>query len=411
MAIKINGVTVVDDSRVGDLVRLNVSSTAADAVAIAGGMDVTKDLQIGGNLSVTGTITGSITGTAPNWSTARTVTFAGGDVTGAFTIDGSADVPNIALTIEPNSIALGTDTTGNYVATVSDGIPGVQTGTSGLTIVAAAGEGTAATISHADTSTVANLSSDSSGSTFIQDISFTFDDFGHVTAASVATATALTSQSTDFGNFAIATDSGYTWGVLNTNTTQSADTVSDTLTVVNGAGIDLYASTVAGTDAIKIEHADTSTLTGAQGTAGIASFTIDGLGHITAVTTATYLTAEVDTLQAVTTRGNTTDTAVLITNITESTSVDTGALQVDGGVGINKNLYVGGDLDVTGTLTLNSTGAVKMPVGTTLQQPTGIMGQLRFNSETGSFEGFNGVVWGAIGGGDPYPLTFSMLGL
>jgi hypothetical protein len=54
--------------------------------------------------------------TASKWHTARTVTFAGGDVTGSFSIDGSADVPNIALTIEANSIALGTDTTGNYVA-------------------------------------------------------------------------------------------------------------------------------------------------------------------------------------------------------------------------------------------------------------------------------------------------------
>jgi hypothetical protein len=42
------------------------------------------------------------------------------------------------------------------------------------------------------------------------------------------------------------------------------------------------------TDAIRIQHTDTSTLSGAQGSAGIASITVDGYGHITAVTTATY---------------------------------------------------------------------------------------------------------------------------
>jgi hypothetical protein len=39
---------------------------------------------------------------------------------------------------------------------------------------------------------------------------------------------------------------------------------------------------------ITLDHADTSTLSGAQGSTGIASITVDGLGHVTAVTTATY---------------------------------------------------------------------------------------------------------------------------
>jgi len=39
-----------------------------------------------------------ITGSAASWTTSRTVTFAGGDVTGSFGIDGSADVGSITLT-------------------------------------------------------------------------------------------------------------------------------------------------------------------------------------------------------------------------------------------------------------------------------------------------------------------------
>lgn len=98
------------------------------------------------------------------------------------------------------------------------------------------------------------------------------------------TATYLTSQSTDFKTVTVTdTDTGFTW----TSTGSSvADTTGDTLTVVSGTGIDVDVD--AGSDAIRITHADTSTLTGAQGTAGIASITVDGLGHVTAVTTATY---------------------------------------------------------------------------------------------------------------------------
>ena len=69
--------------------------------------------------------------TALAWNTARTVTFEGGDVTGNFTINGSADISNVALTIAANSVALGTDTTGNYVATGATagfGLSGSTTG-------------------------------------------------------------------------------------------------------------------------------------------------------------------------------------------------------------------------------------------------------------------------------------------
>ena len=221
-----------------------------------------------------------------------TVTLTG-DVTGtgnATLTDLASGTISFATTIAANSVALGTDTTGNYVATVAAGTPGAMTGTSGLIITAAAGEGTAATIAHADTSSVADLTSDNSGSTFIQDISFTFDTFGHVTAASVATGNALTSQANDFGVFAInGTDSGFTWGAANTNTNQTADVVSDTLTFVKGGGINLYTNTVAGTDAIKIEHADTSSVTDLTAAANtfIAGQTYDTYGHVTARTTGT----------------------------------------------------------------------------------------------------------------------------
>jgi hypothetical protein len=53
----------------------------------------------------------------------------------------------------------------------------------------------------------------------------------------------------------------------------------------------------------------------------------------------------------------------------------------------------------TSTLDVSGTGAIKVPVGTTAQRPTPATGQLRFNSQAASFEGYNGSAWGSIGGG------------
>jgi hypothetical protein len=53
----------------------------------------------------------------------------------------------------------------------------------------------------------------------------------------------------------------------------------------------------------------------------------------------------------------------------------------------------------TTTLDVGGTAAIKVPVGTTAQRPTPATGQLRFNSQAASFEGYNGSAWGSIGGG------------
>jgi hypothetical protein len=117
------------------------SNSTTGALKVTGGLGVFENVNVGGNIATaTGTVSATqltstiATGTAPftvasttavanlqaatasKWHTSRTVTFAGGDVTGNFTIDGSADVSNVVLTIGADSIALGTDTTGNYVA-------------------------------------------------------------------------------------------------------------------------------------------------------------------------------------------------------------------------------------------------------------------------------------------------------
>lgn len=49
--------------------------------------------------------------------------------------------------------------------------------------------------------------------------------------------------------------------------------------------------------------------------------------------------------------------------------------------------------------TVNTTGAVQLPVGSTALRPTPVTGMIRYNTTDGSFEGYDGTAWGALGGG------------
>ena len=75
---------------------------------------------------------------ADKWTTARTITLSG-DVSGSASVDGSANV-TITTTVQPNSVALGTDTTGNYMVDITAG--------SGISVSHTQGEGSTATITN-----------------------------------------------------------------------------------------------------------------------------------------------------------------------------------------------------------------------------------------------------------------------
>jgi len=63
-----------------------------------------------------------------------------------------------------------------------------------------------------------------------------------------------------------------------------------------------------------------------------------------------------------------------------------------------QNLTVSNAFNANGYAQFNSSDAFKIPSGTTAQRPTPAGGQLRFNTTTGEFEGYNGLTWGGIGG-------------
>ena len=119
------------------------------------------------NTLTAGTFNGSLTGNASSATTATTATTAnalttsrtislGGDLSGSTSFDGSGNV-TISATIGANSVALGTDTTGNYVgagATSGNGISGSVSNEGGTFTVSsnATNANTANTIVYRDAS-------------------------------------------------------------------------------------------------------------------------------------------------------------------------------------------------------------------------------------------------------------------
>jgi len=167
-----------------------------------------------------------------------TVTLTG-DVTGSanttLTDLGNGTI-SVATTVAANSVALGTDTTGNYMVNVT---AGQVDSTAGISISHTQGEGSSATISHANTSSQASVNN--SGNTFIQDI--TVDTYGHITG--------LTSATVDQG-------------------------VSD---ITGGNAITVSAST----GSVTINHTDTSSQASVNNSNGtvIQDVTLDTYGHVT----------------------------------------------------------------------------------------------------------------------------------
>ena len=120
---------------------------------------------------------------ADKWTTARTITL-GGDLGGSVSIDGSQNV-TLNATIQADSVALGTDTTGNYVASLTQG--------SGISITGGTGESSTPTIAHADTSSQANTSF--AGTEFITALNV--DTFGHVVGVTKETRNFITQADAD----------------------------------------------------------------------------------------------------------------------------------------------------------------------------------------------------------------------
>lgn len=145
--------------------------------------------------------------------------------------------------------------------------------------------------------------------------------------------------------------------IVANSVTLGTDTTGNYAGSVSAGGGIAVAGTAGEGTTFTVSHADTSAQTSVNNSNGVViqDVTLDGYGHVTGLASVdldtryqlagSYLTAESDTLATVTARGNTTTSAISIQNLTPSTSTSTGALKVDGGVGIVGDVYVGGNIN------------------------------------------------------------------
>ena len=200
-----------------------------------------------GNFSA-GTITATLSGnasTASAWATGRTLSLTG-DVTGtSASFDGSGNI-SIATTIAADSVALGTDTTGNYVASITNGsyITGGNGGSegAGLTLaVDATSANTASKVVARDASgnfsagtITAALSGNASTATTlatarnIQGVSF--NGSADITVVTAGTGVSVSGTAVSIGQ-AVATSSNVTFANM---TSTGVLTVSNGSTTANG---------------------------------------------------------------------------------------------------------------------------------------------------------------------------------
>jgi hypothetical protein len=307
-----------------------------------------------GNFSA-GTITANLFGnanTATRLATTRFINLSG-DASGTAAFDGTGNA-DITVTVSGiSSVRLGANTTGDYVANLTQG--------TGISLTNLGGESANVTISLASSGVTANTYGGAS-----QIPVLTVDQFGRVTAAAN---TAITVASEAFRTIAVSGQSDIV-----------ADSATDTLTVASGTGVSI--TTDAGSDTLTIGLATSGVSAATYGGTNrtLVSLAVDSTGRITSAanislgsialgseTTGDYLSNVIaGTGITITNQGGETATPTItnagVTSIT-GTANEIEVNQSTGSVtiGLPNNITVGGDLSITGNLYVTG-NVVALPV-------------------------------------------------
>jgi len=307
-----------------------------------------------GNFSA-GTITANLFGnanTATRLATTRFINLSG-DASGTAAFDGTGNA-DITVTVSGiTNVSLGANTTGDYVANLTQG--------TGISLTNLGGESANVTISLASSGVTANTYG---GGTTIP--ALTIDQFGRVTAASN---TSITVAAEAFRTVAVSGQSDIV-----------ADSATDTLTVASGTGVSI--TTDAGSDTLTIglgtSGVSAATYGGTNRT--LVSLAVDATGRITSAsnislgdialgtdTSGDYLSNVIaGTGITITNQGGETATPTItnagVTSIT-GTANEIEVNQSTGSVtiGLPNNITVGGDLSITGNLYVTG-NVVALPV-------------------------------------------------
>lgn len=358
-----------------------------------------------------GPITGNAA-TATKWQTARTITL-GTDLTGSVSLDGSADV-TLNATIAANSVALGTDTTGDYVATISGG--------TGITLGGTTGEGAAVsvatvqdiastaspTFAYVTLSNPPSSSSHAANKAYVDTVAQGLDVKASVKAATTANITLSGTQTID--GVALSVDDR----VLVKNQGTQADNgfylvKSSTWQRTNDADawdelIGAFVFVEQGTTLADTGWVCTVNAGGTLGSTAITFSQFSGVGSyqpldatLTTISnlTTTYGLMAYGPSDTVVPRTLTAGTGIGVTNGDGQSGNPTVAIDSTVATLSGAQNLINKQISSTALLT----GALQLPAGTTAERPTPSAGYVRYNSDTSSFEGYASGAWSAIGGG------------
>lgn len=183
---------------------VSVAGTVNEVDVSASAGNVTISLPSTINANTTGNAT-----TATALETARTISL-GGDLSGSASFNGTSDI-TISATVQPDSVALGTDTTGDYVASASAG--------NGINI-SGSGEGAALTITNTGVLSVAGTNNEITVSASVGNVTIGLPDNVTVSGDLVVDGNLTVSGSTTYLNTATLTVEDNIV-VLNSNATGS----------------------------------------------------------------------------------------------------------------------------------------------------------------------------------------------
>ena len=382
-----------------------------------------------GNITadLTGDVTGSLTGnadTASALSSAVTVALSG-DVTGSATFTSAGDTATIAATIAANSVALGTDTTGNYVATIADA------GNSAITVANSGTESAAVTLDITDngvalgTKTTGNyvatitggngISSTgaTTGETIDHTLSVDLTDTNIFASDGTVSRAVVLDGSGDFTANVITADidgivggntpaaGTFTTLTANTSATLASAAVSDLTSgrvvlagtsgeLEDNGNLTFNGSTLAVTGSItassNVDIADAGSLRVGTGN----DFTINHDGTNTTITNGTGILA-IDGLATSSIRINEAG-ANVDTVIEGDTNASLVVVDASG-----DNVGIGGAPNANAVFHVNDTGAMILPAGTTAQRPgTAVSGMFRYNNQTNTVEYYDNDSWATI---------------
>ena len=406
-----NTITVQDSAYItgnldlGSNLTVAGDTTFANTITVQDSAYITGNLDIGGDVTSTGTAftISAETGTDDEVSLGDTITFEAGEgitttvsnsnikIEGELASDTNKGVASFStdnfsvtsgvVTIKDNGVALGTETTGNYMSGIS--------GTANeITVSHTPGEGSSATISLPDdvtigqdlgvtrnlnvtgTFSVGGVTTFTGGTRFATSHAVMLDGVAvnNVNRAGIAIDRPSTDsavvQWNEFGDY---WEAGTTDGVNRLALQNDSATFSNIYQTGTGATRLPAGTTLQRPTARQGQVRYNTDLSAFEGYSGSNWGSLGGLIDVdqdTYIVTERVESSDSDTLQfyAAGTKVATLNTTsfdieepINVNDTTQASGTTSGALIVDGGVGIAKNAHVGGTLDVTGIARLNKT--------------------------------------------------------